>query len=146
MKWQKIFLRIIKETSNVMRKLFIVSILFFSLQACSDGYRESTVNADLIQKLNIEIVKGRLNNEDWVRTPEDIARYLFPHVTQDGDRSQSYTIKKEVQSSSNCIITVTAEGLLDDEISGERHRLYFRNQEDEWSISNLTAEMKWVHR
>lgn len=126
-----------------MRKIIIASLFFFAMQACSNGYREATIDATLIPKLNTEIAKGRLNKEDWVKTPEDIARHLFPHVTQDGEHSQSYSIEKKEQSSSNCIITITEEGVFDDEVNSARHSLYFSNLADEWSISHMTVEMKW---
>lgn len=104
--------------------------------------RETTLDANLIPKLNNEIAKGRLNNEGWVKSPEDIARHLFPHVSQEGEHSRSYSMERKDQSPSNCIITVTDEGVLDDEVLAERHRLKFSKHEDEWSISNMTAEEK----
>lgn len=120
-----------------MKKISIASIALLLTQACSDGYRQTTIDADMIQKLNIEIIKGRLNKEAWVKSPEDIARHLFPNVTHDGEHAHSYSISKETQLS-NCMVTVTQEGVY----SGERHSLYFRNQDNEWSISTMKVEMK----
>ena len=124
-----------------MRKtgLIIISITIF-LISC-DGYRQSSVSAEYLTSLNAKISDGQRSGAKWINSPEGIARHLFPPESHDGG-PRLYEVKKKVNSTTDCIVILTEEGAIDDEVSGERYTIHFQGNNGHWTIVELKFEEK----
>jgi hypothetical protein len=123
-----------------MRKIVLAFIASLCLLSC-DNYQQSCVAPEYISSLNKAIFDGQQNGATWANSAEEIARHLFPPVSLDG-RSNLYKVTKKTNSSTDCSVTVVEEGIIDDEVLGERHTLFFRNSDRRWTIVDLKTEIK----
>ena len=123
-----------------MKKTILILIISFLLISC-DGYRQSSVSAEYLSSLNREILDGQRSGAKWINSPEGIARHLFPPVSHDG-RSKLYEVKKKMNSTTDCIVILTEEGAIDDEVSGERRTIQFQGSNGYWTITALKFEEK----
>jgi hypothetical protein len=118
--------------------LFFITSIF--LLSC-DGYQQSPVTTDYISSLNAAIVEGHHNGASWANSPEGIAKHFFPSVSHD-DGSKSYGIHIINKSPTDCMLTITEEGAIDDEVSDERRSMHFLENGDLWTIADLKYEIK----
>ena len=128
-------------SKTTMRKINMLIVLTSLLLFSCDGYQQSPVSVDYLSSLNDTVSNGQKNGATWPNAPEEIARHLFPPVSLDSG-STLYEVNKKTNSSTDCKVTVTEEGPIDDEVLGERHILYFRNMNGIWKIIDLKKQIK----
>lgn len=131
----------ISYTLIVLRKLVLIIILISLFLASCDGYQQSQVSSDYLSSLNATIADGVKSHATWINSPEEIAKHLFPSVSHDGG-PKLYRVDKKIKSATDCTITITEEGAIDDEVSGERHTMYFQALNGLWTITYIKNEIK----
>jgi len=109
----------------------LIFVLALLITSCNE-YQESTISETTLKKLNRFVNSARTENASWTSSPEEIARTLFPQVSSEGNRK--YTISSEGVSVASQKITVSEEGAIDDEVSGERHIITFKQEGGQWKI------------
>jgi hypothetical protein len=124
-----------------MRKFVLISLLMSLLLSFCDGYQQSVVSADYLSSLNASINDGQKTNAAWINSPEEITRHLFPPVSN-GGKPKLYNVEKKIKSVTDCVVTITEEGTIDDEVSGERRTLHFQVLDGRWSIDEIKYEIK----
>jgi hypothetical protein len=117
--------------------LFITSTVLFSC----DNYQQSPVSPDYVSSLNAAISDGQHNGATWVNSPVGIAKHFFPSVSHNG-KSKQYGIHITNKSATDCMVIVTDEGAINDEVSGERRTMHLHANNDQWSIADLKYEVK----
>jgi len=124
---------VVRYLKTFMRKQVAILIsCFVILSACTD-YQNSPTSAGAVQNLNKQLEAGRLNNDNWTSSPEDIVRHLFPAVSHDSGPKR-YEITKASTSNEACSVTVLEEGAIDDEVLGERRTIEFQKITGKWNI------------
>jgi len=124
-----------------MKKTILTLIIISFLLISCDGYRQSSVSAEYLTSLNTEISDGQRSGAKWINSPERIARHLFPPESHDGG-TRLYEVKKKMNSTTDCIVILTEEGAIDDEVSGERRTIQFQGSNGNWTITALKFEEK----
>lgn len=129
------------QLTTTMRNIVFVLFLSLVFLVSCDGYEQSPTDADYVSSLNFEITKGQQNGAAWTYSPEEIARHFFPPVSHDSGRKR-YEVSKKVKSVNNCIVTVVEEGVIDDEVLGERHTLQLYRDGKHWTITDAKLEIR----
>ena len=123
--------------TSLLLLLISSSIVLFSCQ----GYQESSVDNGYILSLTDSLSHGQRDGEQWAILPENIARHFFPPISHDGG-PKLYQIKKQTISSTQCRVTVTEEGPIDDEMRGQRHTIYFQSLNGSLKIVDINVAFK----
>lgn len=108
--------------------IFFLALLMIS---CSE-YQERPTSETTLKELNRSVDSARMENASWTSSPEKIARTLFPQVSSEGNRK--YSISSEGTGVASQKVTVLEEGAIDDEVSGERHVIIFKQKGGQWKI------------
>ena len=124
-----------------IRNPITICLLFFSMQACSDGYTTSPVSDDVIHSLNDSIAVAQQNGAVWTKMPDAITGHFYPRASGEAGNMRYQIIKQDL-SPEKCITIVIDEGLFDDEVLGERRTLNFQLMEGRWKITGLQKEIK----
>jgi len=118
----------------------ILFTCFVILSACGN-YHDSPTSTGAVQNLNKQLEEGRLNNDNWTNSPEEIARHLFPPVSHDSGPKR-YEVTKTSTSNETCLVTVLEEGAIDDEVLGERRIIAFQKITGKWNITSYQYAAK----
>ena len=124
-----------------MKTLYLTALLLslFTVCACNGGF-ESPKEVDP-KELNGKINKGMQDSASWAKTPESIVKKLFPQRSRKGENA-SYSIREKGTGGEARRVTVTEEGLIDDEINGEKIILYFDREGDKWVITKMRHSVR----
>jgi len=89
-------------------------LLIFLYVSCSTNTTGNDIN---FTKLNDSIRVATLNNATWTAGPESISKHFFPSSSHpEENRNDSVEVKCSDETS--CTVTVTDDGLFDDEVYG----------------------------
>ncbi len=80
------------------------------------------------------------SNSDGLRT-RSIARNLFPPITRP-EGNLGYLIQTEYVDETHCTIMIKDEGVVDDEVCGEKKVISFEKSENGWLINAMTISLK----
>jgi hypothetical protein len=115
--------------------MWMKPVLIFSLAllitSCNE-YQESPTSETALKDLNRFVDSARSENASWTSSPDKIARALFPQQSSEGNRK--YSISSESTGIASQKVTVLEEGAIDDEVSGERHVIIFKQDAGQWKI------------
>jgi hypothetical protein len=124
-----------------MKKCFLVIpfCVLLTINACTESYeRPKEVDP---KEYNKKIEAGTQADEEWVKTPEGIAKKLFPRIAhQEGN--PSYIIEENHLSDVNRKITVTEEGTIDDEVLGVKNIICVKSINGRWQITKMCSSLK----
>lgn len=130
---------------HVQRNFFFQSCLYFFIlgffyfiSGCS-AY-ESAKNVDF-SIFNDSIRSAVTQQLRWTENPESIARNLFPPITRP-EGNPGYLIQTEYVDETHCTIVIKDEGVVDDEVCGEKKVISFEKSENGWLINAMTISLK----
>ena len=114
-------------------------LLLFAIYGCTGRY-EQPREVDP-KDYNQKIANGKETNSEWVKSPQSIAKQLFPRDAHQTDNS-SYSIEEKRLSEIDRKIIVTEEGAFDDEVNGEKAIIDLKLKNERWEITRLYISLK----
>lgn len=124
-----------------MKQYFLIILfsLSFTINACTESYeRPEEIDP---KEHNEKIEASTQAGEAWVKTPEAIAKKLFPRIAhQEGN--PSYIIEENRLSDTNRKIIITEEGAIDDEVLGVKNIIYVKSINSRWKITKMYVSLK----
>lgn len=129
----------------MIRYAILITSIAFAIAAygCNEDYG-NTIEINPLES-NLEINKGIEAKSSWTKTPESIAKHLFPSVTHE-EGNNFYKVEAKQLSNSSYKVTVTNEGVIDDEINGVKIIIDFKLMEGKWNISDIHKSYKYEDR
>lgn len=121
------------------KKAIIIIFCFIHLYSCSE-YRGENVSTEYISNLKKELANAHVDKAEWANSPETIAQHFFPKITEDSN-VDLYRYEKRVHSKKRCLMIITQNTPIDDELIGERYFIRFKMKEDLWKITDVKKEV-----
>ncbi|WP_426061044.1 hypothetical protein [Hymenobacter sp. B1770] len=90
---------------------------------------------------NQKIERGQRQRQAWTATPRQIIQHLFEPESDEGGDLFTFQQTRHVNGSRT--VTITEEGLLDDEVYGERRVLTFVVKQGGWVVKQVKVGYKF---
>lgn len=89
---------------------------------------------------NQQIERGRREQQAWTATPRQITLHLFE--PESDEVNYLFTFEQSGQANGSRTVTLTQEGLLDDEVYGERRLFTFVEEQGGWVVKQVKVGFK----
>jgi len=116
-------------------KTLVIFALAIGIASCETKDDTDSFITEDVQRYNEKIKEAQRSADTWASDPGTITRQLFGDVGEGTSLSLSVEYKND--DINTAMVTLTAEGLADDSVYGEKRIITFAKKSGVWTIKDI---------